>query len=73
MVKSKIWSQLRGEENADSSNNTSCEGARYMYEMFDNDTSKYKSYTGQPISGDALANPCGLIAKAFFTGNNIKI
>jgi hypothetical protein len=68
MVKSKIWTQLRGEVNVDSSNNNKCQGATYMYEMFNNDSSKYHSYTNQPISDDAFASPCGLIAKAYFNG-----
>lgn len=38
--------------------------------MFDNDTSRYKSYTGYPLKADDIANPCGLIAKNFFNGRN---
>jgi hypothetical protein len=71
LVKSKIWAQLRGEVHVDSSNNNRCTGAIYMNEMFDNDTSKYFSYTGKPIAGNAFANPCGLIAKSFFRGKQI--
>lgn len=36
--------------------------------MFDNDTSRYKSYTGYPMKANDIANPCGVIAKAFFNG-----
>ena len=36
--------------------------------MFDNNTSNYKTYTGLPLNGDDLANPCGLIAKSMFNG-----
>jgi hypothetical protein len=57
----------------DSSGNTKCAGAKYMSEMFDNNTSKYKTYTGLPLNGDDLANPCGLIAKSMFNGINIFI
>jgi hypothetical protein len=71
LVKSKIWAQLRGEVNVDSTQNNKCDGAVYMYEMFNNNTSKYFSYTGKPISGESYASPCGLIAKAMFSGNNI--
>lgn len=42
-----------------------------MNELFDNDTSKYKTYMENPIEGDAIANPCGIIAKYFFNGNKI--
>ena len=40
-----------------------------MSEMFENDTSRYKTFTGSPLKNDSFANPCGLIAKAFFNGN----
>ena len=39
-----------------------------MWEMFDNDTSKYKSYSGYQLKVNDVANPCGLIAKSFFNG-----
>lgn len=66
-IKSKIWSQLKGKTNIDSNNNSRCEGAKFMSEMFDGDETKYKTYTNKKLSGDSYANPCGLIAKAFFT------
>jgi len=68
-VKSKIWRQLRAEIEVDETNNTDCRGAITMAEMFENDTTKYKSHTGEPMLGTDWANPCGLIAKAFFNGN----
>lgn len=66
-IKSKIWSQLKGETFIDSQNNSRCEGAKLMKEMFDGDETKYKTYTNIPLKKDSYANPCGLIAKAFFT------
>ncbi len=33
--------------------------------MFD-DPIMYKTYTGKPLSPDDFANPCGLIARAYF-------
>ncbi len=39
-----------------------------MKEMFGNDTSKYKTYWGKTLKADDYANPCGLVAKAFFNG-----
>lgn len=38
-----------------------------MSEMFDGDESKYKTYTNKRLTKDTYANPCGLIAKAYFT------
>jgi len=52
----------------DASNNSKCEGAKYVYEMFDNDTSRYFSYWGRPLNAYDYANPCGLVAKSFFNG-----
>lgn len=49
--------------------NTKCQGSLYMKELFNNDQSRYKSFTGYPLRGEDIANPCGLIAKAFFNGN----
>ena len=70
-VKSKIWKQLRGEIEVDDTNNSDCKTAVTMAEMFNNDSSKYFSHTGSPMNGTDWANPCGLIAKAFFNGNYI--
>ncbi len=36
-----------------------------MKEMFD-DPARYKTFTGKPLSPDDFANPCGLIARAYF-------
>jgi hypothetical protein len=65
-VISRKFSQLRGEVYIDSTNNTKCDGARYVKEIFDNDSSRYKTFTGKPLNGDDFANPCGLVAKSVF-------
>lgn len=70
-VKSKIWSQLRGETHIDSRNNSRCEGAKLMREMMDGDSSRYKTYSGLSLNGNDYANPCGLAAKAFFNDSYI--
>lgn len=40
---------------------------QYISEVFDNVTSKYLSINGTPLTNNTLANPCGKIARAFFT------
>ena len=70
-VKSKIWSQLRGETHINSKNNSNCEGAKLMKEMFDGNSLRYNTYKGKPLKGDDFANPCGLAAKAFFNDTYI--
>ena len=69
-VKSRLYPQLRGEEHVDKFNNSICAGAQYIYQIFNNDTSKYFTKWGQPLQGNDYANPCGLIAKSMFNGNN---
>ena len=32
----------------------------------DGDSTRYKTYSGLPLDGNDFANPCGLVAKAFF-------
>ena len=39
-----------------------------MFEIFDNQTSKYLTYWNKTLKGDDFANPCGLHAKSFFNG-----
>jgi hypothetical protein len=68
---SREFSQIRGEEHFTSANNTKCSGARYIYEIFNNDTSKYKTFTGKPLKPTDFANPCGFVAKSFFNGKLI--
>ena len=72
-VKSRIYSQLRGETHIDSSNNKICKGAKYVYEVFDNDTSRYFTHTGNPLNGTDYADPCGLIAKSYFNDTDYSL
>lgn len=66
-VKSRSYPQLRGEVHYDNKVALRCEGALFMSEIFDNDTSKYKTWSGKRLKGSDVANPCGLIAKSYFT------
>jgi hypothetical protein len=52
----------------DIENASKCTGALYIKEIFDNDTSKYFTYTNNNIDGNKIANPCGIIAKYVFNG-----
>jgi hypothetical protein len=72
-VKSRSYPQLRGDIHIDSSNNSICKGAQYVNEIFNNDSSRYKSWAGKPLKGNDYANPCGLIAKSIFNDTNFKI
>jgi hypothetical protein len=81
-VRSRSFPQLRGEVHNDTKTADKCQGASLVKEIFDNDKSKYISWKGKPLKGDDFANPCGLIAKSYFTdtfrlynnkGQNIKI
>lgn len=72
-VKSKSFPQLRGEVHIDSTGNDNCKGAKFVWEMFDNDTTKYKTYTNKPLKGEDYANPCGLIAKSMFNDTNFVL
>jgi hypothetical protein len=65
-VKSRSFAQLKGDVHVDSSNNSKCEGAVYINEIFDNDSSKYYTKWGKSLEPTDYANPCGLIAKSFF-------
>lgn len=65
-VKSRIYSQLRGETHVNSRNNSQCEGAILIKEIFNDDESKYYSIGGKKLQPNDYANPCGLIAKSFF-------
>ncbi len=40
--------------------------AKYVYQIFNNDSSKYFSFKGYPLDQYDIASPCGLIAKSFF-------
>jgi hypothetical protein len=65
-VKSRLYPQLRGDIHVDSSNNSKCEGARFVKEIFDYDETKYKTFKNETLKADDFANPCGLIAKSYF-------
>lgn len=71
--KSKVVDQLRGRLHVDSLGNIDCKGAIYVYEMFDNDTSKYHTYTGESLKAEDYANPCGLIAKSYYNDTNFHL
>lgn len=73
LVRSKIFTQLRGKTHVDSSNNSRCDGAKFVYEIFNNDSSKYITPWGKPLKGEDYANPCGLAAKSFFNGKSFFI
>ena len=34
--------------------------SKYVYQIFNNDTSKYFTFKGYPLDGYDIANPCGL-------------
>lgn len=42
-----------------------------MKEVMDGDATRYNTYTGLPMSGNDFANPCGLVAKAYFNDTYI--
>jgi len=69
-VRSREFAQLRGEIFVSDLNNSLCEGARYVWEMFNNDTSKYYSRAGVRLNHYDFVNPCGFIAKSLFSGIN---
>lgn len=77
-VKSRDYPQMR---NASSYKNyTTCDGAKYIKEIFDYDESKYYSFgqlvfdktlnkstlVREKLDGNSIAIPCGLQAKTFF-------
>ena len=72
-VKSKIFTQLRGEVDVDKNNNSNCNGAIYMKDIYGHINSnktyhneKIKMNREKDLDPNAFAIPCGLIAKAFF-------
>ena len=54
-------------------NNSVCEGARYVWEMFNNNTQKYYSIRGDDLLPNDFVNPCGFIAKSYFTGKGLYV
>ncbi len=65
-AKSRSYPQLRNK--TDSSDYRKCEGAKTVMELFDNQTSLYRTPWNYSLIGDDVANPCGLAAKAYFQG-----
>jgi hypothetical protein len=66
IARSRSYPQLRNE--IDKSNYKKCEGALTVAEIFDYNVQKYKTLSGAKLLATDIANPCGLQAKAFFTG-----
>ena len=71
-VKSKLYSQLRGEMEISNKNNSICEGGILMKDIMENENS-FKTYQNEIIKGNIknfnpteYAIPCGLNAKSFF-------
>ena len=72
-VKSRIYSQLRGEVEVNNHNNSECDGATYMKDIFEH-TNSYKTYLNEKkkmgktkdLKPTDFAIPCGLIAKSYF-------
>ena len=62
-VKSKIWAQLRGDE---VSSKQTCDDAWTMEQMFGEESVYYTNEWGHTFNKTDIANPCGLIARAFF-------
>jgi len=72
-VRSRSFPQFRGDLHVDSSNNSRCEGKRYVSQIFNNDTSLYFSWNRKPLKGTDFANPCGLIAKSYFNDTDFLV
>ncbi len=64
-VKSRSTNQLTGKDFAISSSEP-CNSTMHIYEMFDNDTRRYKSFEGKDLTEMDISYPCGLIAKSMF-------
>ena len=62
-IRSKSATQLAGTEISSSDAYTACDPAYLMKHI-----GIYKSWGGYDLAEDAVANPCGLIAKSFFNG-----
>ena len=68
-VTSLNYEQLRGHDITNDTMKKDCKGAQFIWEIFDNKSEKYVTHTNQSLNWDFIANPCGLMAKNFFTGN----
>jgi len=65
LVRSRSYPQLRAE--VDKRNLSRCDGAKFISEIFDSNKN-FTNMWNNTLGPDAMANPCGLQAKAFFTG-----
>ena len=65
-VKSKIYPQLRGENITSYINSDKCNPMKYNKDLFNNEKSMMKSYTGKQLHPNDISNPCGLIARIVF-------
>lgn len=72
-VKSKIFPQLRGEKEVNFNNNSQCNGAVYMKDIYEHPNSnrtyylqKNKMQRNKDLNESDFAIPCGLIAKSYF-------
>jgi hypothetical protein len=72
-VNSKIFKQLRGEVEVSSNNNSKCNGAIYMKDIYEHVNSnktyhieKLKMGRENDLNPNDFSIPCGLIAKAYF-------
>ncbi|KRX03547.1 hypothetical protein PPERSA_12677 [Pseudocohnilembus persalinus] len=61
-VKSKNSDQLKGEKVGKGAASDDCDPI-----VTNSDVGRTISYTGVPLDPDAVANPCGMIAKSYFT------
>lgn len=66
-VRNRNYAQTRGK--TDSSNDR-CQDSQYIYQIFDNDTSRYYSFNNDTIKLNEtdVAIPCGYVAKTIFNG-----
>lgn len=63
---SKMYSQLKGEEDFTENPNKYCQDSFYNYEIFNNNNTNYLSITGKTLNPNDVAIPCGKIAKSLF-------
>lgn len=66
IARSRSYPQLRNQ--VDGTNYTKCGGALLVEEIFDLNPAKYINPWQHYLNPQSIANPCGLIAKAYFKG-----
>jgi len=71
LARSRSFQQLRNVD--DKSNYTRCKGALLVKEIFDFNSNRYVNPWNYTLNPDSIANPCGLAAKTFFNGINMKM